>query len=315
METSADTWLVEVDRRALPTYLSALADTGVAASAELGEAVRRLRFPEPVGLEVVTSPGWARFALAVEWEGDEAGFALAFPGRPVAARALRRHDRFLASRLATGGADAARAGTLHAAVSAGRIFAGTTLADLPRRAGDAAAGPSRAGEKLAEGLAWLEATGHGVSPGSHWLELGAFPGGMTTELVRRGHRVTALDVHPPSERMRQLPGVRFVTGPAEAFSPTETYDGLLCDVNGSPGRVARTVADLAAHLAPGGILIHTLKLPRWDAAERLRDETETRLRQRGLLPLGARHLRQNRQELTLFAVRLAKEPHGDLRDR
>src|SRR5690606_37598236 len=52
---------------------------------------------------------------------------------------------------------------------------------------------SRAGAKIAEALHYMRLHLPDLPPDTHWLELGASPGGMTAELLGRGHRVTAVD--------------------------------------------------------------------------------------------------------------------------
>ncbi len=193
MRKVADSWLVEVDRQALPSYLGALAGTGVSASPELGESFRRLTFPRAVPLSLITASGLTRFAMPIEWEGSEAAFREHFAARPVRVHPLRRHDRFLAARLGSSPPDGRD--VWDAAVTGATILAGSGAEILPRRPVPRADLPSRAGEKLAEALAFLSARGLGPASRRHWLELGAFPGGMTTELSRRGHLVTALLPH------------------------------------------------------------------------------------------------------------------------
>ncbi len=313
MREVADSWLVEVDRQALPSYLGALAGTGASASPELGESIRRITFPWAVPLSLITATGLTRFAMPIEWEGGEGAFRERFAARPVRVHPLRRHDRFLATRL--GGTPLGGRDVWDVAVTGDKILAGRGAEFLPRRSARDAGLPSRAGEKLAEALAFLTAQGFHPASWHHWLELGAFPGGMTTELSRRGHLVTALDVHPPTAAMISLSGVTCVTGQAENFVPNRTFDALLCDVNGSPGRVIGTVSRLASMLRPGGLVVHTLKLPSWSTSDSLTREALARFDEAGLGRIAVRHLRQNRQELTLFARKAGKECHGDLCDR
>jgi 23S rRNA (cytidine2498-2'-O)-methyltransferase len=69
---------------------------------------------------------------------------------------------------------------------------------------------SRAGAKIAEALHYLLLYRPPLAEGSHWLELGACPGGMTSELLARGQRVTAIDRAPLDKRLDGRPGLKFV---------------------------------------------------------------------------------------------------------
>ncbi len=73
---------------------------------------------------------------------------------------------------------------------------------------------SRAGAKIAEALHYLRLHCPVPPPGAHWLELGACPGGMTSELLARGQRVTAIDRAPLDPRLDGRAGLTFVLGDA-----------------------------------------------------------------------------------------------------
>jgi 23S rRNA (cytidine2498-2'-O)-methyltransferase len=60
---------------------------------------------------------------------------------------------------------------------------------------------SRAGAKIAEALHILKLHRPLPKKGSHWLELGACPGGMTAELLERNYLVTAIDRAPLDRRL------------------------------------------------------------------------------------------------------------------
>ena len=67
---------------------------------------------------------------------------------------------------------------------------------------------------------------------SHWLDLGASPGGMTSELLARGHRVTAVDRAPLDARLRHANGLIFAQEDVAAFRPRTdmVFDAIVCDL-------------------------------------------------------------------------------------
>ncbi|MEZ5431137.1 MAG: hypothetical protein R3F31_08160 [Verrucomicrobiales bacterium] len=100
--------------------------------------------------------------------------------------------------------------------------------------------PRRA--KLAEALHYLKLHRSSLPTGSHWLELGACPGGMTSELLARDYHVTAIDRAPLDPRVAQQNGLVFVNADVSTFVPlgSVTYEAMLCDMNGPPGRFHRS---------------------------------------------------------------------------
>lgn len=164
---------------------------------------------------------------------------------------------------------------------------------------------SRAGAKIAEALHYLLLHRPPLPPGTHWLELGACPGGMTSELLAREQRVTAIDRAPLDKRLDGRPGLKFVLDDVAAFQPRPgiTYDALLCDMNGPPEESIEQVTRLARALKKGGLVVFTLKVPRIETVE----EPCTLFRQivvmaeaAGLKLFAQTHLTYNRHEFTLF---------------
>jgi 23S rRNA (cytidine2498-2'-O)-methyltransferase len=163
---------------------------------------------------------------------------------------------------------------------------------------------SRAGAKIAEALHWLRLHRDPLPPGSHWLELGASPGGMTGELLQRGYQVTAVDRAALDARLHRAPGLTFLKADATAFQPPPAtqYDALLCDLNGPARASILTVNRLVPYLRPGGLTIFTLKT---GDAETLTETTalcravETDAAAAGLALIGRTHLNYNRKEFTL----------------
>lgn len=167
---------------------------------------------------------------------------------------------------------------------------------------------SRAGAKIAEALHYLRLHRPVPPPGAHWLELGACPGGMTSELLARGQRVTAIDRAPLDPRLDGRAGLTFVLGDATRFSPpaAERYDALLCDMNGPAAGSIVAVARLSAFVRDGGLVVFTLKLPRVESVSEpleLLARTVATARRAGLRLFAKTHLTYNRHEFTLFFER------------
>lgn len=167
---------------------------------------------------------------------------------------------------------------------------------------------SRAGAKLAEALHFLAMHRPAVKKGARWLELGASPGGMTSELLARGYQVTALDRAPLDKRLDKHPGLHFAAMNAADFRPTAgmTYEAILSDMNGDPRAAFAQVLRLSKNLKPGGLVIFTLKTQGITGYEEIiglhRDAMEMAA-VAGLHPITTTHLTYNRNEVTLFLER------------
>lgn len=164
---------------------------------------------------------------------------------------------------------------------------------------------SRAGAKIAEALHYLLLHRPAPRKGGHWLELGASPGGMTSELLDRGYQVTAIDRAPLDKRLDNRQGLHFAKLDVAAFMPNASmkYDAIVSDMNGDALVAIRQVARLAANLKPGGLVIFTLKTPGattfGETLELLRNALEIAAAA-GLRRIATTHLTYNRLELTLF---------------
>lgn len=164
---------------------------------------------------------------------------------------------------------------------------------------------SRAGAKIAEALHYLRLYRPPMPEGSHWVELGACPGGMTSELLARGQRVTAIDRAPLDKRLAGRPGLKFVLDDVAAFEPRTgtVYDALLCDMNGPPEESIEQVMRLSRFLKPGGLVVFTLKVPRVESVSEpcaLFRQIVTAASYAGLKLFAQTHLTYNRHEFTLF---------------
>lgn len=164
---------------------------------------------------------------------------------------------------------------------------------------------SRAGGKIAEALHYLRLHRPALPIGSHWLELGASPGGMTSELLAREQRVTAIDRAALDKRLNQRPGLRFLQKDVALYTPEKgaTFDALLSDLNGPPEDSIAQVIRLAPWLKRGALVIFTLKLPKVEsvavpcAAFRKLVKVAGGA---GLRLFAHTHLTYNKNEFTLF---------------
>lgn len=164
---------------------------------------------------------------------------------------------------------------------------------------------SRAGAKIAEALHYLRMYRPKLKKGARWLELGASPGGMTSELLDRGYQVTALDRAPLDKRLDGRQGLNFAMLDVAAFRPNAsmTYDVILSDMNGDPRESIGQVIRLSANLNGGGIVIFTLKtqgVTTYAEMNELYQFATGSAAAAGFRHLATTHLTYNRHELTLF---------------
>ncbi|MBK1828032.1 SAM-dependent methyltransferase [Haloferula rosea] len=164
---------------------------------------------------------------------------------------------------------------------------------------------SRAGAKIAEALHYLRLYREVPPEGSHWLELGACPGGMTSELLERRYRVTAVDRAPLDDRLYGREGLTFHKADVADYSPGPgaNFDAVLCDMNGETGFALRQVVRLSRFLNRGGLAVFTLKAAGIGSYREYLGHHESAIRQAGaggLRLLANTHLTYNRHEFTLF---------------
>ncbi|MGE9270623.1 MAG: SAM-dependent methyltransferase [Verrucomicrobiales bacterium] len=164
---------------------------------------------------------------------------------------------------------------------------------------------SRAGAKIAEALHYLPLYQPTPPKGAHWLELGACPGGMTSELLEQGYRVTALDRAPLDARLKGHPRLRFLRTDSAAFEPEPKvrFDALLCDMNGETTFSLSQIVRLSRALKPGALIVFTLKTAGVSTYSDLVTHFQTVLQQAkagGLSLITGTHLTYNRHEFTLF---------------
>ncbi len=164
---------------------------------------------------------------------------------------------------------------------------------------------SRAGAKIAEALHYLLMHRSAPAKGSHWLELGASPGGMTSELLGRDYKVTAIDRAPLDKRLDHHPGLRFFLSDVATFEPKgrTNFKAILSDMNGEAQDAIRHVIRLSKHLSHGGLVIFTLKTPGVATFAEINESFVAVVQSTaaaGLRLFARTHLTYNRLEFTLF---------------
>lgn len=164
---------------------------------------------------------------------------------------------------------------------------------------------SRAGAKVAEALHYLLMYRSPLPADSDWLELGASPGGMTSELLSRGYRVSAVDRAPLDPRLNKEKNLTFIKSDVATFQPRGgvKFDAMLCDLNGGGQESIQQVIRLSKYLKNNGLVIFTLKLPDVETVQEtlvLLDSVVQAAADAGLQLLAQTHLSYNRHEFTLF---------------
>jgi 23S rRNA (cytidine2498-2'-O)-methyltransferase len=167
---------------------------------------------------------------------------------------------------------------------------------------------SRAGAKIAEALHYLKLHQELPEKGSHWLDLGASPGGMTSELLERGYEVTAVDRALLDPRLDAQKGLTFIRRDVAKYQPTGrlNFDAMLCDMNGEVLKALGEVIRLSKHIRAGGLLVFTLKTPgatSYGETNALFYSATNNATAAGLKLIASTHLTYNRHEFTLFFER------------
>lgn len=171
---------------------------------------------------------------------------------------------------------------------------------------------SRAGAKIVEALHHMRLLCEPPPAGARWLELGACPGGMTSELLRRGFRVTAIDRAPLDSALDGASGLDFIRADVARWSPPpgRRFDALLCDMNGPADAAFGQVARLSRFLNPGAPVVFTFKTAGVDRVGeiiKLHERILSAASNAGLVHLQTTHLTYNRREFTMF-LRINSSP-------
>ncbi|PHQ64260.1 MAG: 23S rRNA (cytidine(2498)-2'-O)-methyltransferase RlmM [Sphingobium sp.] len=197
-----------------------------------------------------------------------------------------------------------------------RAIVGLSLADnraryvsgIPRLRLPASA-PSRSALKLEE--AWKVFLPSGqeldyLGGGKQAVDLGAAPGGWTSQLVRQGMMVTAVDNGPMNPELMASGHVVHVEADGYQWRPRRGVDWMVCDIVDHPRRTAEMVVHwLSAKLCR--YTVFNLKMPmkkRYDEWLACRDILESGLARTEMnFLLKARHLYHDREEITCFIER------------
>lgn len=168
---------------------------------------------------------------------------------------------------------------------------------------------SRAGAKISEALHHMALFDAVPIAAAHWLELGACPGGMTSELLRHGYRVTAIDRAPLDPALDAASGLTFSRANVATWCPPQgaTYDALLCDMNGPAVEAFAQVTRLAQFLRPDAPVVFTLKTTGaedFESIVALQQKILATAEREGLAHLQTTHLTYNRREFTMFLKRV-----------
>jgi 23S rRNA C2498 (ribose-2'-O)-methylase RlmM len=131
---------------------------------------------------------------------------------------------------------------------------------------------------------------------------------MTSELLARGYRVTAVDRAPLDPRLAHASGLVSVQADAAIFRPAAgmVYDAVLSDMNGDARESISQVVRLSRFLRPGGLVVFTLKTPGATSLEEINtlEGMVVEIAAAGDLRVFATtHLTYNRHEFTLFFER------------
>jgi 23S rRNA (cytidine2498-2'-O)-methyltransferase len=137
------------------------------------------------------------------------------------------------------------------------------------------------------------------------LDLGASPGGWTRILRGYGLDVVAVDPADLDARLRDDPHIRHVRTTAGPFldRTRDRFDVIVNDMRMEPAMSVGLMRQAAAHLAPGGLMVLTLKLTPRGAVRQVRDAL-SRLEDVVAIEL-VRQLHHNRDEVTVVARKAA----------
>lgn len=162
---------------------------------------------------------------------------------------------------------------------------------------------SRAAHKLEEACEVLDVDLRGMEQA---LDLGAAPGGFTSFLLERGFYVTAVDTGLLDSELLAHPRLTYIQANAKNIKPQEaSFDLITCDISRDALRTADMLMDLAPCLRPMGKLLLTVKFMGREPLPLIR-QCLKRISQEFVFVRG-RHLWHNREEVTLYLVREARE--------
>lgn len=138
-----------------------------------------------------------------------------------------------------------------------------------------------------------------------WLDLGAFPGGMSQALLQEGaRRIIAADRNNANAYFASEPRIRYHQGDALDLVLGEPLSGICCDINGDYDRAALACQRALKALLPGSPIIFTIKLRRYEDATKALRHVSRDFATAGARMIAARHLPANKQELCWLGQKL-----------
>ena len=128
---------------------------------------------------------------------------------------------------------------------------------------------------------------------------------MTSELLKRGYEVSAIDRAPLDPRIARHQKLSFLKEDVAEFVPPRgmRYDAILSDMNGSPKQAIMLVTRFKEFLNPRGLVVFTLKTTDADSIagiDALEKDVVEIAKNEGFSLITRTHLTYNRQEFTLF---------------
>lgn len=159
---------------------------------------------------------------------------------------------------------------------------------------------SRAASKFVESIEFLKLKNISIDQHKKWLELGAAPGGITYELTQRNKEVWAIDKSDLSEEILKSPLVHFHKMDARDFKSHIIFDAIFCDLNGPARLSGQVCSEKTSLLKKHGLVIHTFKIHSISDFEDDFKYIVTLFENKKNSFIAARHLYNNKQEITLF---------------
>lgn len=159
---------------------------------------------------------------------------------------------------------------------------------------------SRAAAKYVEASELCLLKGYKLPENANYLELGAAPGGITSELIQRKNHVWAIDNAKLDKKLLENPLVHFNQIDAREFKTNIFFDGIICDMNG-PALISSDIcSQFAPQLKGHGLIIFTYKIHDINQFNGEFEKIISLFRKNKCKYLFARHMYNNKQEVTVF---------------
>ncbi|MGY3803793.1 SAM-dependent methyltransferase [Pigmentibacter ruber] len=162
---------------------------------------------------------------------------------------------------------------------------------------------SRAAAKFVEAAELMNLNGFKLPEKSNYLELGAAPGGITSELVNRQNHVWAVDKALLDKKLLQNPLVHFINKDAREYRPDLQFSCIVCDMNGPALISAEICAGFIQNLENKGYVIFTYKIHNISDFGTEFEKIVNTFKKKNAKILFARQLYNNKQEVTLFLMK------------